>query len=510
MSVILGIDLGTSSVKAMLLDSIQGVLEVESGGYDVEIPKEGYAEQEPEKWWEETKKIILRLRDKNGEAFGQIAAIGFSGQMHGIVLTDEKGTPLRPAILWLDQRSKKELEEIYQKIDLEKMGNVLRNRVYTGFGFPSLMWVREHEPEILQKTRWIMMPKDFIRYKMTGKIASDVTDASSTAIFHTAERTWAYDMIREFGLPLEIFPPCGESMEIAGYVTKKCAMECGLKEGIPVVYGAGDQQAQSIGNGICEEGKIICNIGTGGQISTYIKDPIYDKKLRTHTFCHSIDKGYTIYGATLCSGMSLKWLKDKILQIDDFDQLSKMAGEIAPGSEGLIYLPYLTGERTPHMDPCAKGMFAGLTLRHERRHMVRAVMEGVTMSLRDSLTIFQELGIKCDTIIASGGGARSHEWLQMQADIFHKKVVVCEVSEQACLGACILAGSGCGIFASVKQATEQFVSFRDKVYEPDSRYEKLYDKQYERFRALYRNNREWMVNEYGKDNSGYGYRHGGG
>lgn len=178
----------------------------------------------------------------------------------------------------------------------------------------------------------------------------------------------------------------------------------------------------------------------GGQISTYIKEPVYDKKLRTHTFCHSIDYGYTIYGATLCSGMSLKWLKDKILRIDDFDQLSQMAGEIAPGSEGLIYLPYLTGERTPHMDPCAKGMFAGLTLGHDRRHIVRAVMEGVTMSLRDSLTIFRELGIKCDTMIASGGGAKSHEWLQMQADIFHKKVIVCEVNEQACLGACILAG----------------------------------------------------------------------
>ena len=192
--------------------------------------------------------------------------------------------------------------------------------------------------------------------------------------------------------------------------------------------------------------------------------------------------------------MSLKWLKDKILRIDDFDQLSQMAGEIAPGSEGLIYLPYLTGERTPHMDPCAKGMFAGLTLGHDRRHIVRAVMEGVTMSLRDSLTIFRELGIKCDTMIASGGGAKSHEWLQMQADIFHKKVIVCEVNEQACLGACILAGKGCGIFDSAKQAAERFVSFGDKVYEPNPENEKLYDEQYERFRALYRNNKEWMVN----------------
>ncbi len=492
MSVILGIDLGTSGVKAMLFDSCWGVLAVESGEYDIQTPKEGYAEQEPEKWWEETKRILLKLRDGNGEAFGQISAIGFSGQMHGIVLTDEKGTPLRPAILWPDQRSKKELDDICRKMDFEEMGNVLKNRVFTGFGFPSLMWVKDHEPEILKKTRWVMMPKDFIRYKMTGRIASDVTDASSTAIFRTAERAWAYDVIEKFGLPSEIFPPCKESMEIAGYVTKKCEMECGLKEGIPIVYGAGDQQSQSIGNGVCKEGKMICNIGTGGQISAYVKEPIYDKELRTHTFCHPIDRGYTIYGATLCSGMSLKWLKDKVLQIDDFEQLSRMAGEVLPGSEGLIYLPYLTGERTPHMNPCAKGMFAGLTLRHDRRHMVRAVMEGVTMSLRDSFAIFQELGIKCDTIISSGGGARSHEWLQMQADIFRKRVIVCEVSEQACLGACILAGKGCGIFTSIEQAIEKFVTFQNKVYEPKPENERLYERQYERFRELYHNNKEWM------------------
>lgn len=494
MSVILGIDLGTSSVKAMLLDSFHGVLGVESGKYDVGIPREGYAEQEPLTWWEETKKVILKLKDSHKEAFEDIKAVGFSGQMHGIVLTDEGGRPLRPAILWLDQRSKRELLAIQKKIDFEKMGNIFKTRVYTGFGFPSLMWVKEHEPEILSKTKAVMMPKDFIRYKMTGKIASDVTDASSTAIFDTAKRTWAYEVIREFGLPEEIFPPCGESMDIAGYVTKKCEKECGLKEGIPVVYGAGDQQAQSIGNGIYEEGKIICNIGTGGQISAYVKDPVYDKKLRTHTFCHPIDKGYTIYGATLCSGMSLNWLKNKILKIEDFDSLSRMAGEVPAGSEGLVYLPYLTGERTPHMDPCAKGMFAGLVLGHDRRHMVRAVMEGVTLSLRDSLSIFQELGIKCDTIIASGGGAKSREWLQMQADIFKKKVIVCEVSEQACLGACILAGVGTGLFDGMKQAIEKFVVFRDEIYEPDPSNERVYDRQYERFQNLYRNNKEWMVN----------------
>jgi len=491
MSVILSIDLGTSSIKAMLLDSREGVLSVESSKYEVIIPSVGYAEQDPEIWWNETKRVLKKIQDKNRDTFLKIEAIGFSGQMHGIVLVDKNGESLRPAILWLDQRSKKQLDEINSKMNVQEMGGYFGNRVFTGFAFPSLMWIKENEPDVLKEAKAVMMPKDFIRYKITGKIASDVTDASSTAIFNTAGRNWAYDVIKAFGLPEGIFPNCGESTEIAGKVTKECEKESGLKAGIPVIYGCGDQQAQSIGNGVYQEGRIISNIGTGGQISTYIKEPIYDKKLRTHTFCHALNKGYTIYGATLCGGMSLNWLKNKVLMIDDFAKLSRMAGEIAPGSDGIIYLPYLSGERTPHMNPSAKGMFFGLTLGQDRRHLTRAVMEGVAFSLRDSLTIFEELGIKGDTIIASGGGANSEEWLQMQADIFYRKVKVCEVNEQACLGACILAGAGTGIF-KVEEAAKRFVSFREKVYTPDPENMRIYDAQYEQFRELYKVNRKFM------------------
>ena len=492
MSVILGIDLGTSSIKAMLLDSSKGVLAVETRTYEVSIPAEGYAEQEPEIWWSETKRILNVLKEKNKEKFSDIEAIGISGQMHGIVLADQNGVPLRPAILWLDQRSKKQLTEINSKMNDLQMGECFGNRVFTGFAFPSLMWIRENEPDILKKVYAVMLPKDFIRYKITGEIASDVTDASSTAIFNIEKRDWAYDAIRDFGLPDNIFPKCCESTDIAGKVTSECRKECGLKEGIPVIYGCGDQQAQSIGNGVYQEGSIISNIGTGGQISTYISGPIYDKKLRTHTFCHALDKAYTISGATLCSGMSLNWLKNKILMVNDFKEISRMAGEIVPGCEGLIYLPYLSGERTPHMNPSAKGMFFGLTLGQDRRYLARAVMEGVAFSLRDSLTIFSELGIKGDTVIASGGGAKSEEWVQIQADVFQKKVKVCEVSEQACLGACILAGVGTGIFPSIEEATKRFVSFREKIYLPDSENMVIYDVQYERFRELYKANEKFM------------------
>lgn len=492
MSVILGIDLGTSSVKAMLLDSGKGVVSVESSSYEVDIPKEGYAEQDPEKWWLETKTVLGKLKVKHPETFSAVKAVGFSGQMHGIVITDAAGRPLRPAILWLDQRSKEQLLGINREMDFEEMGKIFSNRAFTGFAFPSLMWVQDNEPWVLEKAGAVLMPKDYIRFKMTGLLASDVTDASATALFQTPERNWAFDVIDKFGLPGNIFPACGESMEIAGEVTAWCEEQCGLKAGTKVIYGCGDQMAQSIGNGVFKEGEVISNIGTGGQISTYIREPKYDKLLRTHTFCHALDKAYTIYGATLCSGMSLNWLKNKVLAVGDFDQMSSMAEEIDPGCGGLVFLPYLSGERTPHMNPSAKGMFFGLRLCQDKRYLSRAVMEGVTFSLRDSLTIFGELGIRCDTVIASGGGANSDVWLQIQADIFNKNVKVCRVNEQACLGTCILAGVGTGIFSGVEEAAGRFVGFREKIYTPLRENVEVYEEQYQVFRELYGANERFM------------------
>lgn len=492
MSVILGIDLGTSSLKVMLLDCDNNKTIVESLKYSVDIPRMNYAEQSPEKWWEAAKHVLKSLKSSHPAEFGRIAAIGFSGQMHGLVLADKDGHSLRPAILWLDQRSGRELELINEKMDMEEMGQIFRNRVFTGFAFPSLLWVKENEKEIFDKIRYIMMPKDYIRMKITGTIATEMSDASATAIFDTAKRSWAWDVIRRFGLPEKIFPECKESTEIAGYVTDICAQETGLKKGIPVVFGAGDQQAQSIGNGCFMPGTIISNIGTGGQISTCVNEPAYDSKLRTHTFCNALGKYYTIMGATLCSGLSLNWLMNNLLGIEDYAELSKMAGVAKPGSRGLIYLPYLTGERTPYMNPAAKGMFFGLTLSHDRMDFVRSVMEGVTFSLKDSLSIFKELHIEGDTIIASGGGASSREWLQIQADIFEKPVRVSSVSEQACLGACILAGIGTEIYKNAKEACEKLVSFQEKVYEPIRQNTEIYREQYIKFGRLYTNNKALM------------------
>jgi D-xylulose kinase len=492
MKTILGIDLGTSSVKAMLLDVEKGVIDVVSQGYAVSIPQVNYAEQSPEMWWDKTVYILHKLKEQYREAFDSIAAIGFSGQMHGLVTTDVRGIPLRPAITWLDQRSEKQLDEMYVKISPDEMSQILHNRAFTGFAFPSLLWVKENEPEIFKKIYKVLHPKDFIRLKMTGKFGTDMSDASASLAFNIGKRDWAWNIMKRFDIPSSIFPECRESTEIAGYVTDECAEGTGLRAGIPVIYGSGDQPAQSIGNGAVREGLIISNIGTGGQISTYSKRDVYDPDLRTHTFCHSIDHAYTIYGAALCSGMSLNWLKNNVLHINEFHRMSDMAGEIDSGSEGLIYLPYLTGERTPYMNPKAKGMFFGLQLRHDDRHMIRAVLEGVAFSLKDSLEIIKQIGINGDRIIASGGGASSDVWLQIQADIFEKAVYVSRVKEQACLGACIMAGVGAEIFGSVQEACDRYIEFDSKIYYPNETQLEKYRASYQLYQQLYNKTKDLM------------------
>lgn len=497
MKTILGIDLGTSSVKAMLLDIDNGVVDVAAQGYTVSMPHANYAEQAPEMWWEAAVTILKKLKERHGEAFDSIASIGFSGQMHGLVMTDDRGVPLRPAIIWLDQRSEKQLKEMNDKITPDEMAKILHNRAFTGFAFPSLLWIKENEPDTFRKIYKILHPKDYIRLKMIGKFGTDTSDASASLAFNVGKRDWAWDILKRFGLPESIFPECREATEVAGYITEECAKETSLRAGIPVIFGSGDQPAQSIGNGAVREGLIISNIGTGGQISTYAKQDVYDPGLRTHTFCHSIDHAYTVYGAALCSGMSLNWLKNKILHIKDFKLMSNMAGEIDSGSEGLIYLPYLSGERTPYMNPKARGMFFGLQLRHDNRHMIRSVMEGVAFSLKDSLEIFDEIGIKGDRIIASGGGASSDVWLQIQADIFEKAVYVSCEKEQACLGACIMAGAGTGIFSSVQEACDRYIKFDDKIYYPNRNQMVKYRTSYEIYRELYSRTKDLFETEVG-------------
>ncbi len=486
MNCILGIDLGTSSVKAMLLDPEQGVAGVQAQAYTVEIPQPGYAQQQPEQWWDALCKTLAALKEANQEAFARIQAVGLSGQMHGLVLLDQNGNVLRPAILWLDQRSEAECMQIRQKIAENGWDSLLENPIFPGFAFPSLLWVKKHEPLVYEKIACVMQPKDYIRYRLTGLAGAEVTDASASLLFAVGERQWADPVLEAFGIDRGIFADCHESMEIAGSVTAKAQEQTGLKAGIPVIYGAGDQQCQSIGNGVAAKGQAICNIGTGGQISVFSDENRYDPLLRTHTFCHCFGQAYTIYGAMLCAGMALDWLKNKILHEQSFAVLSEKAGEAEPGSGGLLFLPYLAGERTPHMNANAAGMFFGLKLSQDERHMARAVMEGVTFALKDSLGIIENLVDEKDvSMIASGGACASPVWLQMQADIFNRPVRVCRVKEQACLGAAVLAGVGSGILDGIAQACQKFVAYDEVLYEPDCGRAAYYEAQYEKFCALY-------------------------
>ena len=489
---LLGIDVGTSSIKGMVMEEDGKILAVCARNYDVSFPRANQAEQDPRMWWEGLCQVMEELGEKCPKMKENLRGIGLSGQMHGLVAIDKEGTPVRPAIIWMDQRATKELEEINEKIPTQKQGEIFHNRVFNGFALPSLLWVKQEEPEVYEKIDKIFQPKDYIRYCMTGEAGTEESDSSAALLMNVGKRDWAWEELELLEIRRDILPSLGKSWEIAGRVTEKAGKELGIRGGIPVVYGAGDQQAQSIGNGAVREGLLISNIGTGAQVSCYSKKDRYDKELRTHTFCHGIPDGYTIYGAMLSGGMSLKWMKNNILQAESFDQLSAMASETAPGSEGVIFLPYLSGERTPLMNPRARGMFFGLSIDQDRRHLTRAVMEGVTYALKSSLDILQGMGIDGKWILASGGAAQSPVWLQIQADILEKEVQVCKVKEQACLGACILAGVGCGIYADIEQACEKLVSYEDKIYLPTQKNQSIYREQYGKFQGLYENTKKFL------------------
>lgn len=495
MRTLLGIDIGTSSVKAMLLDVETGAVNIRKSEYNVSIPDTDCAEQDPEIWWDGLKKVLYELRtgEESKQAFSAIAGIGFSGQMHGLVTVDKNGNPVRPALIWLDQRAKMIVDEVNEQLSDNEKRTIVHNRISAGFAFPSLIWMKRNEYENYSRIHKILLPKDYIRYKITGNIGTDKTDASATGIFDVAKREWAWPLIEKFGLNSELFPDCFESYECAGCVSEECAAETGLKKGIPVVYGCGDQMAQSIGNGVFQEGKLVSNFGTGGQVSAYVKNIVSDTIFRTNTFCHAVNKGYSVFGATLNCGSAFKWICKNMYEMDQdcYTKCSELASKAPAGSKGIIYLPYLSGERTPVMNAEAKGVFFGLKLEHSKNDILRSALEGIIFSLKDCLVTLQQMNIDSEEIIASGGGASNGFMLQMQADIFEKKIKVCNVNEQACLGACIVSGVGLGLF-SMESACEKFVTFRDRIYIPNSSNKDVYREQFERYHKVYENTKNIM------------------
>ena len=490
MKYLMGIDLGTSSVKTIVMDYSGTIIAIASEEYPINTPMKGYAEQHPEIWWEATVKTIQRVLQKPNVDKHLIKSIGLSGQMHGMVLIDKTGSVIRPAIIWCDQRSKSQVDELYNKIGKDELGQLTLNPIATGFQTASLMWIKENEPEIYERTYKVILPKDYIRLKLTGEIYTDITDASSTLAFNTSKKEWATNLIKNIGLDIEKYPKCGAPTDIAGSVTENASRQTGLMQGTTVVYGGGDQPMQAVGNGIVTPGTISSTIGTGGQIFTPINEPIYDKLLRTHTFCNAVNGTWNIMGASLCAGLSLRWFSENVIKDSDFKKIDCEAMKLLPGCEGLLFLPYLTGERTPHMDPNARGVFFGLSLRHSYVHMARAIMEGVVFALKDSLEIFGSLGIKADRIIASGGGTKSKLWLQIQSDIFGREVYTTKTTEQACVGAAIVAGVGCGIYSDVQEACNIVVRLNEDITLPSKENSSAYEHYYSIYKELYKRNKD--------------------
>lgn len=478
----IGIDLGTSSVKIVLMDESGEIDYSLSKDYEVSYPKATWAEQNPEVWWNETREGLKELISSVNIKSSDIKGIGFSGQMHGLVLLGEKGEVLRPAILWCDQRTQDECDYLNKEIGQNKLSQYTGNMALTGFTAPKVLWVKKHQPEIFEKIAHILLPKDYIRYKLTGEFASDVSDASGTLFFDVDNRCWSKEMNNILSIKDEWLPKVFESWEPTGKILSEVSEYTGLSRDTIVVAGAGDQAAGAIGTGTVNSGVISVALGTSGVVFAASDKYEVDKDNRLHSFCHSNGK-YHQMGVMLSAASSLKWWVENINK-ETFEVILKEAESSALGSNGIIFLPYLMGERTPHNDPNARGVFFGLNMTHERGDMTRAILEGVCFGLRDSLEILRSLKVPVEEIRVSGGGSRSSLWKKILADTFDTKVSVINSKEGPAYGAAILAAVGCGKFSSVNEACEKLIVVTETI-EPNKERSIAYNKFYSRFKELY-------------------------
>ncbi|MCL2009798.1 MAG: xylulokinase [Synergistaceae bacterium] len=492
MAYLLGIDIGTSGVKAVLMSREGEILALSRQEYSFDIPREGWAEQEPEVWWRAVCAATGEITRKAGVAVSRIDGIGFSGQTHGLVPLDADGNPVRKAIIWCDRRSTDQVEKIKNALGAERLGAVAGSPAAAGFQAVSLLWMKENENSLYKKIRCVLLPKDYVRYRLTGRLSTDVTDAAGTLALDIRNARWSEEILNKLGLDIELYPPIFMPDSSAGAVTTKAARKTGLKEGVRVFHGGADQVMQAVGNGIMTPGQVSVNIGTGAQVLSPLASPVYDKELRAHTFNYCRPGSWYFMGAMLAGGLSLSWLRGKILKGMSYPDMNGLAEQIPCGSEGLVFLPYLAGERTPHMDPHARGMFFGLQLHHGAGHLIRAVMEGVAFSLRDCLSVFYEMGQNCERVIASGGGARSKLWLQIQADVLNRPVYTSQMEEQACVGAAIAAGVGAGVYADYAEACASAIRWNDEPRLPIRKNAEHYEEYYRLFRSLYSSNRDAM------------------
>lgn len=489
----IGIDLGTSSVKSLLMQEDGTVVGTAQEGYDIVKHKQQYAEQDMDLLCQAAFHTVRSLTKRYPLEAGKVKGIGYSGQMHGLVMTDGEGRLVRDAIIWADQRSAGAVRDIYKVIPEAEYNKVTRNALSTGFLASSLVWVKEQEPAVYERIRKVMLPKDYLRFQMCGEMGTDMSDASSTVIFDTGKGQWAWEFIDRLGLERSFFVPCHEACELAGEVTAGCAALTGLEKGIQVVYGGGDSLMQAVGNNMVSPGVLSSNIGTASQLACVLDEPLCDSLYRTNTFCHVRNGHWMLMGANLSGGVALKWLMSQILHMDSYDEMNELAGKSPAGSQGLLFLPYLSGERTPHNDPDAKGIYMGLTLKHSREDLIRSTMEGVVFGLKNSLEIFQAMGVGYEKILASGGGARGRLFRQIQADMFGREIYTSLITEQACVGAAIAAAAGTGGYASLEEACGAIVRFSSEVTEPDAESQKIYAERFEVYKELYPRNKSLFM-----------------
>jgi xylulokinase len=481
MSYLLGLDLGTSSVKCLLADGGGGVRAVAEREYPILAPNPGWAEQEPETWWQMSVEAIQEVLARAEVQASAVRAVGLSGQMHGTVFLGNGGRVLCPAIIWPDQRSLEQCQQVYLKIGHKKLAEIAGSGVFTGFMLASLLWTKQNEVRTWDRLRYVLFPKDYIGFRLTGELATDITDASGGLLVDIKRRTWSEELVSKLGIPTEILPPILESHEIVGAVTPKAANATRLAPGTPVVAGAADQATGALGSGTIAPGVVSAAIGSGGQLVTSLRVPQTDGLLRVHTYCHALPGTWYLLGATLAAGLSFRWLRDAVLQESGplaYERMTALAAEAPVGSGGLLFLPYLTGERTIHGEMRSRGIFFGLTMSHNRANLIRAVMEGVVFSLRRVLGVFRELGIQPKRVVTMGGGARSALWCQIMADVLQTPVVRLEVEEQSAVGAAILAGLGAGVYPKADAACATFVRYRaplEPQHEASAVYQQLFD-----------------------------------
>jgi xylulokinase len=492
---LLGIDVSTTGAKALLITERGEVVASATEEYPLSTPHPLWSEQNPEDWWQGTRRAVQRALAASGAGPQDISGIGLTGQMHGLVLLDKSDMVLRPAILWNDQRTGSQCAEITSIAG--GIGNLLAltaNPVLPGFTAPKVLWVREHEPSIYDQVAHILLPKDYIRFRLTGEFATEVSDASGTSLFDVANRRWSSVMAGLLQIPMDWLPRCTESPDVSGKISPAAAEATGLRSGTPVVGGGGDQAAQAVGSGVVRPGVISVTSGTSGVVFAFEDEYAVEPQGRVHVFCHAVPKKWHAMGVMLSAGGAFRWFRDALAELevreaarqgmDPYDLLVEEAEAVEPGAEGLLFLPYLTGERTPYPDPNARGAFVGLTLRHGKGHMVRALLEGVSFGLRDSLELIRALGVPIEQVRASGGGARSPLWRQIQADVFDRELVLINVTEGAALGAALLAGVGAGAYASVEEAVSQTIRVVSHTT-PQQGSAAVYQRLYPLYRGLY-------------------------